>query len=113
MPPTLELYAAGDDEAFELTEHVRSYLSPGRVPVDEGRPQPRVGFLQMERKTEHLDELAAFLNVSGVTPDVRRLGVTLCVAAREGVLRESRDARLARNTQQMCTCACICACGDM
>lgn len=71
MPATIEDYAVEEGDVFEFTEHVVSYLLPnGRLPVEDGRPQPKIAFLQMERKTDHLDELASFLNVSGVTADV-------------------------------------------
>ena len=62
LPPTLEAYAMAEGEPFQMREHFESYLNAAASWSADG-DAPKVAFLQMEKKAEHLDRLAAFLGV--------------------------------------------------
>ena len=62
LPPTLEAYAMAEGEPFQMREHFESYLNAAASWTADG-DAPKVAFLQMEKKAEHLDRLAAFLGV--------------------------------------------------
>ena len=62
LPPTLEAYAMAEGEPFQMREHFESYLNAAASWKADG-DAPKVAFLQMEKKAEHLDRLAAFLGV--------------------------------------------------
>ncbi len=62
LPPTLEAYAAAEGEPFQMRQHFESYLNAAASWTADG-DAPKVAFLQMEKKAEHLDRLAAFLGV--------------------------------------------------
>lgn len=57
-PKTIEEYAKSHSDVFQMMKHIQSYLAAGN-----GTFSPAIAFLQMERKTDHLDKLAHFLNV--------------------------------------------------
>ena len=71
VPKTIEDYAAAEGDVFQFYEHLASYLHPGKdllanltALLIDGSP-PELAFLQMEHKTEHLDQLASFLGIFG------------------------------------------------
>ena len=82
LPPTLEAYAMAEGEPFQMREHFESYLNAAASWAADG-DAPKVAFLQMERKAEHLDRLAAFLGVEQ--------------SALEKVVSPWRDAEAAEN----------------
>ena len=57
LPPTLEAYAMAEGEPFQMREHFESYLNAVASWSADG-DAPKVAFLQMEKKAEHLDRLA-------------------------------------------------------
>lgn len=59
MPRTIEAYAASKHDIFQMQKHIESYLTNR----NNTGFRPALAFLQMERKTEHLDKLAHFLGV--------------------------------------------------
>lgn len=63
-PQGIEEYAAAGHDVFEMQKHIESYLNPHPGPF-----QPKVAFLQLEKKTHHLGMLASFL---GVGPNEQR-----------------------------------------
>ena len=66
LPPTLEAYAMAEGEPFQMREHFESYLNAAASWKADG-DAPKI-FLQMEKKAEHLDRLAAFLGVEQSAP---------------------------------------------
>ena len=65
VPRTLKAFAAAEGEPFQMLEHFQSYLNASTAGRTVGGKvfAPKVAFLQMEKKAEHLDRLAAFLGV--------------------------------------------------
>ena len=59
VPRTIEAYAASKYDIFQMQKHIESYLTNR----NDTSFRPGLAFLQMERKTEHLDKLAHFLGV--------------------------------------------------
>jgi len=59
VPRTIDAYAESNYDIFQLQKHIESYLTNR----NDTSFKPGVAFLQMERKTEHLDKLAHFLGV--------------------------------------------------
>ena len=59
VPGTIEAYAASKYDIFQMQKHIESYLTNR----NDTSFRPGLAFLQMERKTEHLDKLAHFLGV--------------------------------------------------
>ena len=59
VPRTIEAYAASKHDIFQMQKHIESYLTNR----NNTGFRPALAFLQMERKTEHLDKLAHFLGV--------------------------------------------------
>ena len=65
VPRTLKAFAAAEGEPFQMLEHFQSYLNASTAGRKVGGKvfAPKVAFLRMEKKAEHLDRLAAFLGV--------------------------------------------------
>ena len=59
VPRTIDAYAASNYDIFQMQKHIESYLTNR----NDTSFKPALAFLQMERKTEHLDKLAHFLGV--------------------------------------------------
>ena len=59
VPRTIDAYAASKYDIFQMQKHIESYLTNR----NDTSFKPALAFLQMERKTEHLDKLAHFLGV--------------------------------------------------
>lgn len=74
FPETLDAYAAVRHEAFEILWHVKSFLHQCDYPI---------AFLRLEAKSQHLEELARFLEVSPQRLEYHIKQVELTHAAKE------------------------------